>query len=129
MVGFELIERGIPRNGHPILNAEGKIIGRVTSGTQSPSLEKAIGLGYVPRDLAGEGLSFLIQVRNKQVPAKVVPYPSTAKENNCILKRILILGASGFIGQALYKELSPYYATFGTYHSIKNTEKQTVLSV
>ena len=80
LVGFELIERGIPRSGHPILNAEGKTIGRVTSGTQSPSLEKAIGLGYVPRDLAGEGQALLIQVRNKQVPAKVVPLPFYRQE-------------------------------------------------
>ena len=80
LVGFELIERGIPRSGHPILNAQGKTIGRVTSGTQSPSLEKAIGLGYVPRDLAGEGQALLIQVRNKQVPAKVVPLPFYRQE-------------------------------------------------
>ena len=64
----------------PILNAEGKTIGRVTSGTQSPSLEKAMGLGYVPRDLAGEGQALLIQVRNKQVPAKVVPLPFYRQE-------------------------------------------------
>ena len=86
-------------------------------------LRKGHRLGYVPRDLAGERLSFLIQVRISRF-YKVVPLPFTAKENNCILKRILILGASGFIGQALYKELSPYYATFGTYHSNKNTENK-----
>src|SRR5690554_7437430 len=48
LVGFELIDKGVPRQGYPILNAEGEEIGRVTSGTMSPSLNKAIGMGYVP---------------------------------------------------------------------------------
>ena len=75
LIGFELIERGIPRNGHEIVDKEGKIIGKVTSGTQSPSLNKAIGLGYVPKEYAIKGSIFGIQIRNKTIAAKVVPLP------------------------------------------------------
>src|SRR6185295_14933879 len=52
LVGLEMIDRGIPRHGHTIQNAEGKEIGVITSGTQSPSLGKAIGMGYVSKDHA-----------------------------------------------------------------------------
>ncbi len=75
LVGFELTERGIPRSGHTIVDTAGETIGRVTSGTQSPSLGKAIGLGYVPTALAEVGSSILIQIRNKTIPAKVVALP------------------------------------------------------
>lgn len=75
LVGFELIDRGIPRTGHIILNDEGKSIGRVTSGTQSPSLNKAIGLGYVPLDKAEPGSEIQLQIRNKVIAAKVVKLP------------------------------------------------------
>src|SRR5690554_5381801 len=75
LVGFELIDKGVPRQGYPILNAEGEEIGRVTSGTMSPSLNIAIGMGYVPVELATEGSEIYIGVRNKSLAAKVVKTP------------------------------------------------------
>ena len=75
LVGFELIDRGIPRTGHDIVTENGDVIGKVTSGTQSPSLNKAIGLGYVPVEKASEGSTIHIQVRNKVLAAKVVKLP------------------------------------------------------
>lgn len=75
LVGFELLERGIPRHDYEIVDANGNVIGRVTSGTQSPSLGKAIGLGYVPKELATEGSEVYIRIRNKDIKAKVVKLP------------------------------------------------------
>lgn len=75
LVGFELLDRGIPRKDYPIVDGEGKEIGRVTSGTQSPSLDKAIGLGYVPLDYAKRGSKFFVQIRKKTIEAKVVKVP------------------------------------------------------
>ena len=75
LVGFELLEKGIPRKDYEILDLEGKKIGRVTSGTQSPSLEKPIGMGYVQKEFAEIGSEILIQIRKKQVKAKIVRLP------------------------------------------------------
>lgn len=75
LVGFELIDRGIPRTGHDIVTENGDTIGKVTSGTQSPSLNKAVGLGYVPVEKAADGSTIHIQVRNKLLAAKVVKLP------------------------------------------------------
>ncbi len=75
LVGFEVIERGIPRHGYEIIDEKGKTIGQVTSGTMSPSLGKGIGLGYVPTTLAKEGSLIYIHIRNKAIPAKVVKLP------------------------------------------------------
>ena len=75
LVGFELIDRGIPRTGHDIVTENGDIVGKVTSGTQSPSLNKAIGLGYVPVENASEGSTIHIKVRNKVLAAKVIKLP------------------------------------------------------
>ena len=75
LVGFEMIGRGIPRSGHTIVNATGQTIGRVTSGTQSPSLGKAIGLGYVIAENAVEGSEIFIQIREKNIAASVVKLP------------------------------------------------------
>lgn len=75
LVGFEMIDRGIPRNGYEIADAEGTIIGRVTSGTASPSTGKNIGMGYVPVAYAGEGSEFFVVIRNKQIKASVVKLP------------------------------------------------------
>jgi len=75
LVGFELTERGIPRTGHTIVDENGNRIGQVTSGTQSPSLNKAIGLGYVSKKYALPGSVFGVQIRNKNITAKVVPLP------------------------------------------------------
>ena len=75
LVGLELIDKGIARNGYPIVNAEGTEIGIVTSGTMSPTLNKAIAMAYVPKELSKVGSEILIQVRKKQIRAKVVAMP------------------------------------------------------
>jgi aminomethyltransferase len=75
LVGFEMIDRGIPRHGYEIMNAEGVKIGHVTSGTQSPSLQKAIGMGYVTTANSKEGSEIFIPIRDKQLKAKVVKVP------------------------------------------------------
>lgn len=75
LVGFELIERGIPRHDYEIVDKDGNVIGHVTSGTQSPSLGKGIGMGYVPKELATEGSEIYIRIRKNDVLAKVVKTP------------------------------------------------------
>ena len=75
LVGFEMIDRGIPRHDYQIADAEGNVIGKVTSGTQAPSLQKAIGMGYVAKDFAKEGTEVFILIRNTLIKAKVVKFP------------------------------------------------------
>jgi aminomethyltransferase len=75
LVGFELIERGIPRHDYEIVDAEGNNIGIVTSGTMAPSLGKGIGMGYVKSEFATEGSEIFIQIRNNRVKSKVVKMP------------------------------------------------------
>ncbi|OOQ61262.1 glycine cleavage system aminomethyltransferase GcvT [Mucilaginibacter pedocola] len=75
LVGFEMIDRGIPRHDYAIVDADGNNIGRVTSGTQSPSLQKAIGLGYVKNEFAKEGSEIFILIRDNKIKAKVVKPP------------------------------------------------------
>ncbi|HLU86026.1 MAG TPA: glycine cleavage system aminomethyltransferase GcvT [Vicingaceae bacterium] len=75
LVGFELIERGIPRQHYQIADEAGNVIGEVTSGTQSPSLNKAIGMGYVATSFAKVDTEIYILIRDKKVKAKVVKMP------------------------------------------------------
>ncbi|UOX33526.1 glycine cleavage system aminomethyltransferase GcvT [Flavobacterium sediminilitoris] len=75
LIAFELIDRGIPRHDYEIADANGNVVGIVTSGTQSPSLGKAIGLGYVPTALSSVDSEIFIRIRNKDVAAKVVKLP------------------------------------------------------
>lgn len=75
LVGFEMIDRGIPRHDYPIVDALGNVIGKVTSGTQSPSLKRAIGLGYVSTDFSKTGSEIFISIRNKAIKAVVVRPP------------------------------------------------------
>ncbi len=75
LVGFEMIEKGIPRHGYEIKDFSGTTIGHVTSGTQSPSLGKAIGMGYVRVAFAGIDTNIYIKVRDKLLHAKVVKIP------------------------------------------------------
>ena len=79
LVGFEMIERGIPRHDYPITDLNGTVIGLVTSGTQSPSLNKAIGMGYVPASFAKPETEIFISIREKPVKAKVVKIPFLKK--------------------------------------------------
>jgi aminomethyltransferase len=75
LVGFEMIDRGIPRHDYPIVDADGNTIGKVTSGTQSPSLQKAIGMGYVDNAFAKEGTEIFISIRDNKIKAKIVKPP------------------------------------------------------
>jgi aminomethyltransferase len=75
LVAFEMIDRGIPRHDYLIVNENGEEIGVVTSGTQSPILSKGIGMGYVPIELAKPDSIIFIQVRKKNLKAKVVKLP------------------------------------------------------
>lgn len=75
LVGFELVDRGIPRHHYLIKDASGNEIGTVTSGTQAPSLGKAIGLGYVATEHAKVGTEIFIDIRNTLVKAQVVKFP------------------------------------------------------
>jgi aminomethyltransferase len=75
LVGFEMIDRGIPRHDYKIVNSDGTEIGIVTSGTQSPSLQKAIGMGYVKTEFAKEGTEIYISIRDQKVLARTVKYP------------------------------------------------------
>lgn len=75
LVAFEMIDRGIPRHDYEIGDANGNVVGVVTSGTQSPSLEKAIGLGYVPTAMAALGTEIFILIRGKALKAVVVSLP------------------------------------------------------
>ena len=75
LVGFEMIDKGIPRHNYEIKDATGSRIGYVTSGTQSPSLQKAIGMGYVTIENAMIDTEIFIAVRDKMLKAKVVKIP------------------------------------------------------
>ncbi|MFT4762799.1 MAG: aminomethyltransferase, partial [Saprospiraceae bacterium] len=75
LVGFEVTDRRVPRHDYPIEDMDGNEIGIVTSGTMSPSLEKPIGMGYVPVEFATEGTEIQIVARKKLLAAKVVKPP------------------------------------------------------
>lgn len=79
LVGFEMIDRGIPRHDYQIADANGNIIGKVTSGTQSPSLNKAIGLGYVKTEFSKPETEIFIMIRDKAIKAKVTKIPFLPK--------------------------------------------------
>ena len=74
LVGFEGIGRGIARQGHRLLDA-GRVVGSVTSGTFSPTFEKAIGMGYVEADRAEPGTELVADVRGREIPVRIVPLP------------------------------------------------------
>jgi aminomethyltransferase len=75
LVAFKMVDKGIPRHDYPIVNAEGDAIGIVTSGTMSPTLKEAIGMGYVTTENSKIGTEIYIQVRNKNLKAQVVKLP------------------------------------------------------
>lgn len=79
LVGFEMIDRGIPRHDYEIVDAGGANIGKVTSGTQSPSLNKGIGMGYVKTEFSAVGSDIFIKIRDKALKAKVVKVPFLKK--------------------------------------------------
>jgi len=75
LVGFEMEEKGIARHDHEIKDFEGNVLGKVTSGTQSPSLGKAIGMGYVTNNHASIGSQIFISIRNTLLKARIVKMP------------------------------------------------------
>lgn len=75
LVGIEMEERGIPRQGYTLQDAAGNAIGIITSGTQSPTLNKAIGIAYLNKEHAAEGTEVFVSVRDKAIRAKVVKMP------------------------------------------------------
>lgn len=75
LVGFEMVDKGIPRHGYELVDAEGNIIGEVTSGTMSPSLNQGIGMGYVVTEHSTPESEIYVQVRGKNLKAKVVRPP------------------------------------------------------
>ena len=75
LVGIEMVERGIPRHHHHLQDANGNEIGHVTSGTQSPTLGKAIGMAYINKAHAAEGSEVFVMIRDKAIKAKVVKMP------------------------------------------------------
>ena len=75
LVSLEIIDRGIARKDYILVNSEGEDIGVVTSGTMSPTLKKAIAIAYVKTEFSKIGTEVFVQVRNKQLKAKVVSMP------------------------------------------------------
>ncbi|MFT5279816.1 MAG: aminomethyltransferase, partial [Bacteroidia bacterium] len=75
LVGFELIDRGIPRQDYPIVDGDGNEIGVVTSGTMGPSINKAVGMGYVKNGLHKSGTEIFIEIRGKHIKAVVARPP------------------------------------------------------
>ena len=75
LVGLEMIEKGIPRHDYEIKDSQGETIGRVTSGTQSPSLNKSIAMGYVDIKYSKIDTQVYIKIRDKLLTAKVVKMP------------------------------------------------------
>jgi aminomethyltransferase len=75
LVAFEMVDRGIPRHDYRIIDATGNVIGKVTSGTQSPSMKIAIGMGYVNTEFTAVDSEIFIEIREKGIKAKVVKLP------------------------------------------------------
>lgn len=80
LVGFEMVDRGIPREGYAIISDKDEAIGEVTSGTQSPSLGKGIGLGYIVSSFAEVGQEIYISIRNRKLKAQIVKLPFYKKQ-------------------------------------------------
>jgi aminomethyltransferase len=75
LVGLEMVERGIGRDGYPVLDASGAPIGYITSGSPAPFLKKNIAMAYVPPALAAVGTEVAVEIRGLPVKAVVVPMP------------------------------------------------------
>jgi aminomethyltransferase len=80
LVGFELLERGVPRHDYEIVDENGVVIGIVTSGTMAPSLNKGIGLGYVITEYTAPDSEIFIRIRKNDIPARVVKLPFYKKQ-------------------------------------------------
>ena len=80
LVGFEMIDRGIPRQHYEIVDEQGEVIGEVTSGTMSPMMKIGIGMGYVHTEYSKPDTEIFINIRNKNLKAKVVKMPIYKKK-------------------------------------------------
>jgi aminomethyltransferase len=80
LVAFEMVDRGIPRHDYRILDAEGNVIGKVTSGTQAPTMKIAIGMGYVNTEFTAVDSEIFVEIREKGIKAKVVKLPFYKKQ-------------------------------------------------
>ena len=80
LVGFEVLERGIPRKGYNLLDANNNVIGHVTSGTMSPTLKKPIGMAYVQKPFAKADTEVFVDIRGKALKCKVVKLPFYKKQ-------------------------------------------------
>ncbi len=79
LIGFKMVDRGIPRHDYKLLSLEGEEVGVVTSGTMSPTLDEAIGIGYLREDLSKVETEFFVEIRGRKTKAKVVPTPFLKK--------------------------------------------------
>lgn len=79
LIGLEMLDRGIPRHDYEVRNLDGKTIGKITSGTQSPTLQKPIAMAYLMTEYAVEGTEVNVIIRDKSVRAKVVKFPFIKK--------------------------------------------------
>ncbi|MEG2759603.1 MAG: glycine cleavage T C-terminal barrel domain-containing protein, partial [Rikenellaceae bacterium] len=75
LVGFKMIDKGVPRHGYDIVDAEGNVIGHVTSGTMSPMLKIGVGMGYVKTAFSKKDSEIFIAVRDRRLKAVVVKTP------------------------------------------------------
>jgi aminomethyltransferase len=75
LVGFRLVDRGVPRHGYDIVNTDNVVVGTVTSGTMSPTLDKPVGMGYVPTEYADPGTTVRVVVRGQQKKARIETLP------------------------------------------------------
>jgi aminomethyltransferase len=75
LVGLEMVERGIGRDGYPVCSLDGKKIGEITSGSPAPFLKKNIALGYVPMEFSALDTEVAVEIRGTLVKARVVPTP------------------------------------------------------
>lgn len=75
LVGFEMLDKGIPRQGYPLFSLENQEIGQVTSGTHSPSLDAPIGIAFIEASQAVDGTEFFVDIRGRKVKARVRPTP------------------------------------------------------
>ena len=84
LVGFEMVDRGLARHDYPVYLAEGddEPAGHCTSGTQAPTLGKALGMAYLPIDATKVDTKFFVQIRNRRAAARVVPLPFYSRKKD-----------------------------------------------
>ena len=82
LIGIELVDRGVPRAGYSILDEAGSVIGKITSGTFAPTLQKAIALAYVPIEFAKADTQLWMEARGRKLAAKVAKTPFYKRTKN-----------------------------------------------